>query len=408
VDIEIRPVGLERYEDFVGMVTASFGEELHRDEAEDWRPIFEGGRNLAAFEGDAIVGSAGAVAFEITVPGGAFLPAAGVTSVGVLPTHRRRGVLRALMRRQLDDVREQGQPLAYLWASEAVIYQRFGYGLGTLTAAFDILRQGTAFPRPFEPGGRMRLVDRADALKAFPSVYDRVRPVRPGMPGRDEVWWHEGFRDPEYEREGASPFFFALHESAGSVDGYVAYRIKEGWGHSTGPHHSLEVEELVAATDEAYASLWRYCFDIDLVRRVKGWKRPIDEPLLHMLVEPRALGFQVRDGTWLRIVDAPAALEGRRYGVQGRLVLVLRDEFCPWNEGRWALEGGPEGASCRSVDAEPDLELGASELAAMYLGAVRPSTLARAGRLSERREGALKQADAMFASDVAPWCPFLF
>src|ERR671919_162683 len=158
----------------------------------------------------------------------------------------------------------------------------------------------------------------------------------------------------------------------------------------------------------AATTLWRYCFEVDLVQTVEGWKRPVDEPLLTMLLNPRGLGLRVRDGTWLRIVDVERALAGRTYGREGRLILELEDGFCDWNAGRWELEGATEGATCRSSEAEPDLVLGAGELASIYLGAIRPSVLAEAGRLAERTDGSVRRADAMFATELAPWCAHIF
>jgi predicted acetyltransferase len=408
VDIEIRPVGLDRFQEVMRTLSVAFGEELDRGELEDERPSFDTGRNLAAFEGETMVGHASVYPMELSVPGGGMLPVAAVTSVGVLPTHRRRGIARSLMRRHLDADHEAGIPLSYLWASENAIYQRFGYGIGSLAAAFEIRRQDTAFLRPMEPLGRIRLVDRQEALKVFPSVYERVLPVRAGMLTRDEAWWNIRFRDTERSREGASPFFFVVYETPEGIDGYAAYRIKEGWDHRTGPGHRLQLEEHMAATVDAAAAVWRYCFEVDLVQTVEGWKRPPDEPLLVMLENSRALGLRVRDGTWLRIVDVPTALAGRSYGREGRLILELEDDFCDWNAGRWELEGGPDGATCRRTDAEPDLVLGAGELASMFLGAIRPSVLAEAGRLAELTDGSLHRADAMFGTDLAPWCAHIF
>jgi predicted acetyltransferase len=407
VDIEIRPIGLDRFEEAMRMLAATFGEDMSRQALEDERSTFQVSRNLAAFDGDTVVGHASAYPMELTVPGGT-LPAGGITSVGVLPTHRRRGIARTLMRTQLDELHEAGTPLAHLWASETLIYQRFGYGTGSLTMAFEIRREDTAYLLPFQAAGRTRMVDRDEGLKLIPAVYDAVRPRRPGMPERDEIWTQVRFRDEERSRDGASPLFFVVYESDEGVEGHVVYRVKESWDLRTGPGHTTNVEELMATTVEAYGALWRYCFDADLIRTVEGWKRPVDEPLLHMLANPRGLGMRVRDGTWLRLVEAPAALEGRAYEAAGRLVLDLRDGFCPWNEGRWELEAGPEGATCRSTTSEPDLVLGAGELASMYLGAVSPGTLARAGRIEERTTGALRLADALFAWDLAPWCPYIF
>lgn len=407
MNIEIRPIGLDRFEEAMRAVGASFGEELSPKHLEVERSIFLAARNLAAFEGDTVVGHATSYPMELTVPGRT-LQAGGITSVGVLPTHRRRGILRTLMRTQLDELHEAGTPLAHLWASENVIYQRFGYGIGSLSMAFEIRREDTAFLLPFEPRGRTRMLDRDEGFKLVPAVYETVRPTRPGMPDRDERWTRARFRDDESARDGDGPLFFVAYETEDGVEGHVAYRVKEAWDHRTGPGHTLSVEELMATTTDAYAALWRYCFDADLIRTVDGWKRPVDEPLLYMLANPRGLGVRVRDGTWLRLIEVRTALEGRTYGAEASLVLDLRDGFCPWNEGRWELDASPDGAACRPTDAEPDLVLGVGDLASMYLGAVPGSVLGRAGRIEEVRAGALGRADAMFATELAPWCPYIF
>jgi predicted acetyltransferase len=407
MDYEIRPIGLDRWDEAVRLHGAAFSEEIHPEEADVVRPIFVSDRNLAAFEGDTMVGQASASPMELTVPGG-LLPAAGITAVAVLPTHRRRGVGRALMRRQLDEVHDQGTSLAYLWASEGRIYQRFGYGIGSFSGAFDIHRTDTEMVHTVEPPGRMRLFDRAEAMKSFPSVYERVRPGRPGMIDRDERWWNAVFLDIEARRDGATPFFWAAYEGRGGLDGYVVYRVKEAHDHRGRFRNVLDVEELVWASPDAYVGLWTYCFGVDLIGRLTGWRRPVDEPLLYLLAEPRALSFRFRDGTWLRVVDVPAALEARRYAVEDRVTLGVEDAFCPWNEAAWTVEGGPDGATCRRADSDPDLILDAATLSSSYLGTVSFRSMADAGRVAERTEGAVARADAMFASTPAPWCPHIF
>jgi predicted acetyltransferase len=407
MDIDIRLMAPEHIDEFFRLHAAAFSEELHAEDIEVWRPEIGTLRTHAAFEGGTMVGSSAAASYELTVPGGRGVPCAGILAVGVLPTHRRRGILRGLMRAQLDDIREQGQPAAYLWASEASIYQRFGYGVGSLMASFKIRRTEIPFVRPVDTPGRIRLVDKDEAMKILPTVYETVRPRRAGFVTRDEGRWQDRFRDPEHERDGGTPLFYAVHEDDAGPDGYVAYRAKEEWLPSIGPNSEIMVEELLTSTDGAYAALWRYLLDIDLVRTVKGFKRPVDEPLLHMLLEPRALDLSIRDGTWLRLVDVGAALEARAYAADGRLVLEVRDPFCPWNEGRWELEAGRDGAEVRSSEDEPDLELHVEDLAAMYLGAVAPSALARAGRVEGSPE-AIARADSVFATAEAPWCPHIF
>ena len=169
---------------------------------------------------------------------------------------------------------------------------------------------------------------------------------------------------------------------------------------------TLIVMQLLAAANEAQASLWRFCFDIDLMASTEAWDRPPDDPLPWMLADPRRLKRSLEDGLWVRLVDVAAALSARRYAAQDRLVLEVRDRFCGWNDGRYELEGGPDGTVCRPTTAEPDIVLSAADLAATYLGTVAFTTLSHAGRVEERTQGALLRADAMFATQLQPWNPF--
>jgi predicted acetyltransferase len=408
VDIEIRPVEPGEFDELMRVSSLAFGHEPIEEEVRFERLVFEPDRSLAAFDGQSMVGETMVATFELTVPGGA-LPTAGVTSVAVSPTHRRRGVMTALTRRQLDDVRERGEPLAALYASEAAIYGRFGYGLASFKSELEIERPFTAFAGPEHEPRSIQVISKEEALAAYPAVFETVRPYRPGFHDRNEAWWKYNFQDPErgHHRQGFNAYIYALCEGPEGPDGYVVYRSKRDWaeGHADG---ILEVVELIAANTDAYAALWRYCFDVDLMARTSAWLRPIDEPLMHMLADPRRLRFTVQDGLWVRLVDVPAALTGRRYAAEGKLVLEVKDSFCPWNEGRYELVGGPDGADCRSTDAEPDLVLSAADLAAVYLGGVRFDTLRQAGRVIENASGAVRRADASFSWDPPPWCPDMF
>jgi predicted acetyltransferase len=406
MDVEIRPVTPEQFEDYARSTDRAFGHQPTPEELENERKVFEPERSLAVFEGDRIVGTTGAFSLELTVPGGT-LPMAGVTMVGVAPTHRRRGLLTMMMRRQLDDVREKGEPLAGLWASEGAIYQRFGYGLAAYAQSFEIERLRTQFARPHEWRGSVRLVEKDEAMQLMPPILDRIVEVTPGQWRRTPAFWEHHFADLETWRDGASSLFFAIYEGPEGRDGYVAYRVKHDWQEGM-PKNTLRVREFMAATPEACAALWRFCFDHDLIGRIEAWPRPADEPLLHMLANPRALGLRVGDGLWLRLVDVPTALASRLYSASGRVVFEVRDTFCPWNEGRFEIEGGPGGASCKAVDAEPDLVVEAVDLGAAYLGGARFRELHRAGRVIEVRPGAMAAADAMFAWDPLPFCSGLF
>jgi predicted acetyltransferase len=405
VDIEIRPIEPGEFDEFMRVASLAFGHEPIEEEVQAERLVFEIDRSLAAFDGTAIAGETMVASFQLTVPGGV-LPTAGVTSVGVSPTHRRRGVMTALTRRQLDDTRERGEPLAALYASEAAIYGRFGYGLASYKAELEIERAFTAFAGEYEPR-RIRAIEKEDALAAYPAIFEAVRPHRPGFHARGDAWWRYNFEDLERDRFGYNKYLYAICDGPEGPDGYVVYRTKSDWsqGYANG---TADVIELIAANTDAYAALWRYVFDLDLIARTSAWLRPVDEPLMHMLAEPRRLRFRIEDGLWLRLVDVPTALTGRRYATEGSVVFEVKDSFCPWNEGRYELQGGPEGAACRSSDAEPDLVLSAADLAAVYLGGVRFHSLQQAGRVIENKTGATRRADAMFTWDPAPWCPDMF
>jgi predicted acetyltransferase len=353
------------------------------------------------------VGTAGILSYEMTVPGGGSLRCGGVTRVSVRSTHRRRGLLTAMMRQQMDDMRQRGEPLAALYASEAPIYGRYGYGLATYNGVLEAERARGRFERPINASGTIALIDAATAVKTFAQVWDRARVHQPGMLTLDERWWQYLLADVESQREGASPHYRAVYRGADGPSGFALYRIKMAWN-ASGPTGELRLQFLIAATTEAYAALWRHVLDVDLIAKVSAEMRPVDEPLRFLLADSRQPQTRIEDGIWLRLVNVEQALAGRRYAIDGRLVLRIRDEFCPWNEGHFELNGGPSGAKCAACPGNPDLELDAASLAAVYLGGNRFRTLLEAGRVRELRRGAIAQADAMFATDRTPWCPSHF
>ncbi|MDP9340937.1 MAG: GNAT family N-acetyltransferase [Actinomycetota bacterium] len=403
---EVRAIEPVELDDYIRTAFVAFGAHPTESDIEAHRIQFEPGRSLAAFDGPTMVGIGAAYRFQLTVPG-AVIPTAHVTTIGVIPTHRRRGVMTELMRPLLDDAHERSEAVSTLGASEGGIYGRFGFGIGTLDCRIDLERRHATFARPFEPAGAVRLVSRAEALDVFGPIYERALPSRPGMMSRPKGWWEARFYDPEHEREGFGALFFAVHDSWDGSDGYVAYRIRGDWPEET-PAGVLAVDELVAATDDAYRDLWRFCLGVDLVARIQGHGRPPDEPLFHMLEDPRRLRLTVGDGLWFRLVDVPTALASRMYAAAGRVTFEVRDPVCPWNDGRYVLEGGPGIATCEQTSEEPDLVLSAADLGAAYLGGISLRTLGSAGRVEERTDGALARASAMFAWDPAPWCPHVF
>lgn len=295
--------------------------------------------------------------------------------------------------------------MAVLTASESVIYGRFGYGLATNALGVDIDPRHGAFARPVDYPGHLALLDHDTAMEVLPALYDRVRLRRPGMLGRGAAYWQRQMRNPSAPMDGAGGRFYVAYEGAsGRVDGAAIYRVRGQWTDGIAGGTVL-LREIFAATDEAYAAVWRYLLDIDLVASVQCPSRPVDEPLRWLLADPRRLrATRLTDDLWLRVVDVPAALAARRYAVDDGLVLEISDRFLPHNAGRYTLEGGPGGAACRPTTADADIALDVADLGAILLGGVRPSALARAGRVVGRSAGALPRADALFAADQAPYC----
>jgi predicted acetyltransferase len=403
--IEIRQATAESLRSFTGPLERAFGEEFTDAEFADWVKTFDPERVFGAFEGDTAVGTSGAYTFRLTVPGGADIGAGGVTIVGVSPTHRRRGILRAMMRRLIDDSRDRGEPVAVLWASEGAIYQRFGYGLATLNGTFDIERTRVSWLRPVEPIGQVRIVDADEATATFPGVYDAIRPSIPGALSRDEMYWRWSvLHDAEYMRHGHGPKFRALLEIDGEPRGYAIYRMKQEW-EDRGPRYQVLVFEVAGTSVDVERAMWAWVMDLDLVHNVRAWRQPVPHPLQLQLTEPRRLGLLAADGIWLRIVDLPAALEARTYARAGEIVLGVEDDFCPWNHGAWRLQVPDDGrATVTRSESQPELTMTAADLGAVYLGGFSFGDLARAGRVAERRPAALVDADRLFATERAPWC----
>lgn len=407
--IEYRPITADEVAAFLVADGIAFGRMIGDAEITMLATVTEPERTVAAFEDGQIVGTSAVRPFEMTLPGLAVMPMAGVTAVSVLPTHRRRGLLTEMMRRQLAAIRERGEAIAALNASESLIYGRFGYGMATSMVAIELDRRHSAFAQPLNSGGRVRLIDHERAVEAFVALDDRVRRLRPGGMNRPRSWWEIDLRDPLKTQDGFSARFYAAYEGDnGALEGVATYRIKQEWRDALA-QGTLQLNQLVAATPAAYAALWRHCCDVDLVRTVRAFGLALDEPLRWLLADPRQMRVTALvDDLWVRLIDIPTALAARRYATTGRVVLEVRDAFCPENAGRYALDGGPDGATCQRVTSgkndKPDLALDVADLGAAYLGGVRFVTLAQAGRVQERHPGALAQADALFASERMPFC----
>ena len=379
------------------------------------RLVVEPERTLVAFDGDRMVGTTLAFSFGLTAPGGDVVGAAGISGVSVLPTHRRRGILSALMRRQIADIAAGGEPLAALNASESAIYGRYGYGSAADWYSFT-LHRGDGRLRPVGHSAAaqpvLRLAEPKSAVAELKAVYEAVRPTRPGMLTRSDGFWDVHLADPEFMREGSSPQRCVVAEDQSGPRGYALYTAKPDWGNDGMPAQSLFVRELFWTDPAACASLWSDLLSRDLVTEVRAPRRPADDPVRHLLADPRRTRAKVTDGLWIRLVDLPAALQRRRYASSVDLVIEVTDPLLPANEGRWrlmaggAVDGGK--LECERTTAEPDIALPVSALGAAYLGDTRLGGMAAAGQVTEVRPGAVAELSAAMYWDPAPWSPMPF
>lgn len=392
VDVSIRPV---TDDDFVAMTVAdgrAFGEVWSERDREVFRPRADLSRFRLALDGDDVVGIAGSYGMELTVPGGAQVGAGGVTWVSVSVTHRRRGLLRRLMTAIHDDIAARDEPLAILTASEGGIYERFGYGVATKRRVVEIERRRTQIADRFVPDDQLRLVGPEDHLEELAAIHDRYRRARVGAVGRSPEWWRLLVH--EYG-DGAAA---VVHQ-----DGYAIWKMTEQWNDGF-PANRVELYELVACTPDAHAALWNAVLSIDLVGTIRTSRAVAeDDPLPYLVTDPRQVRTtNLNDMLWIRPMDVRAVLAARTYGSEDQLVVEL-DDGAP-SGGRWGIDGSPDGAEVKKVRRAPDLVTDRAGLGAMYLGGVRPSSLAAGRRLVARSADALRRADHFFAADQHPHC----
>jgi predicted acetyltransferase len=407
----LRPVTEDELDHFFRMISRAFGEDVRPEEIALDRLTAEADRTLAAFEGDDMVGTAGAFTFDLAVPGGR-LPAAGVTYVGVSPTHRRRGVLTSMMQRQLADIHERGEPVAALWASEAAIYGRYGYGLASRRMDVEIDRTQTAVRRdlPVDESVEVRLVAPSEMHDAVEAIERAVVDERPGQFVRDARWVDTVLTDLESRRHGRSAMQGVLATRGGRPVGYATYSTKasavRGHAIADGDIAVLAQRALDPAAD---LTLTRLLLSLDLMRRVRWWNQPLDSPIPHVLTDPRQARSIITDGLHARIVDVPAALSGRRYVRPVDVAVAVTDDRCPWNAGTWRLVAGDDGsASCERIDATANVALDIEALGAAYLGGTPLTALAAAGRVSTTDPLRLNDLSVAFGWSRLPWCPVIF
>jgi predicted acetyltransferase len=400
-EFAIRPAAAEDWPAVFRLMETVFLDTFGNEKDELGRSVFEPDRSLVVYDGDRrdqLVAHAAAYTRDLAVPGGV-LPAAHVSLVGVAPTHRRRGLLRRLMERQLAGLPE---PVAVLWATEGRIYPRFGYGLASRRVSLSIDTHEVRLPRPAGPG-RLRTIPASQARPALERLYQSVWSDRPGWSSRDQRWWSYVLADPASLRKGATERRVTVHEGPTGIDGYALWRARSSW-HAGGPNGEVNVIEVVAAGPDSYLALWRFLLSVDLTRTATIRFAGPDEPLLHLADEPRRLGASLSDGLFIRITDLPAALTARRYAAPLDVVLEVTDPLLPRNAGRWRLTAPASGekAGCTRVDAPADLACATTDLAAAYLGGTSLAALAAAGRVRELRPDTLAAASTGLGWHRAP------
>ncbi|MGZ4716697.1 MAG: GNAT family N-acetyltransferase [Acidimicrobiales bacterium] len=411
MDLHVRALGPDDFGAVMEVENAAFSESPPAVELDQMRATTEWDRMFGALDGDQLAGVTGAYAMELTVPGPGIVPTSGVTAVAVRPTHRRRGVLRALMAHQLEDVAARGEPVAVLTASEATIYRRFGYGVASVVHPIEIDRSRSAFV-PTVPAGapagdvEVRLLSREQAVDLAPGWFDAFRRSWPGQVSRPATWWPIVFGEHQTWKGGGGQFVVAAEAADRGPGGYATYRVITDPG-SNG--RRLEVRELVAADPVVARALWRYLFDVDLVTTIVA-EVGVDDPLRWWLADFRAMRVTgERDFLWARIVDPAAALAARRYEREAELVVEVVDGFCPGVAGRYLVAGGPGGAEAERTSRPADLVMDVADLGSLYLGGFSARTLASSGRIDERSAGAVVVADAFFgSSSTRPCCATRF
>lgn len=401
--MEIRSTTDDDFDVFVDTVHAAFGSfpETPVEGGGLWWSALETDRCLLALTEDGRpVGTAAAYSFELTLPGETLVPVPGVTAVGVLPSHRRRGVLSAMMRHQLAESRVGGAFLSVLLCSEATIYGRFGYGPATYTAQLTVERHRAALALPRARGtaearaaGSVEVLRRAECGEVLEEVYDRYRRAQPGALSRPHRWWALRAGQPPIS---PAPRYVAVHRDADGVpDGYASYSIESG---------TLTVDETITTDDAVFTALARFVLEHDLVSQVVFKHVPPEHPLRWQLADFRAGQVNgVMDWLWVRILDIPGALTARGWFTDGELVLDVADPFLD-EHCRYLLTVRDGKADCVPTDREPDLSLDVRDLGSIYLGGTSPSTLVRAGHIQAHRPGAATLADALFRADRSPHC----
>jgi predicted acetyltransferase len=402
--VEFRAIEPDEFETMRQTMGLVFGFDPPEGD-ERFRRLVPLDRTRCGFDKGQMVSTSGAFDLEMTVPGGV-VPCAGTTMVAVAPTHRRQGLLRGMMRAHLEEVKQHGEAIAGLWASDSAIYGRFGYGCASNSCEVRVDRGHVRLHRLAPAATGVRMIDREEAILVAPAVYERLRAQFPGFFGRSPDWWEgRSFRDSESARHGATSLRYAVVDGDDGIAGYVTFRTKSDWddGHGSG---EVRVKDLFGTTPESWAALWSFVINHDLVSRTVADLRSPHDPIFDLLEGSRRARAVSSDGLWVRIMDLPAALTSRSYSGPVETVLGVSDPLGDIS-GNYRLRADGEGVTCSPSKDEAEVMIDLEDLSAGYMGMPRFRELSRLGRVTGN-DHTLASLDAAFRWDPQPWCPEIF
>jgi predicted acetyltransferase len=402
--VEVRAIEPDEFETMRRTMGVVFGFDPPEGD-ESFRRLVPLDRTRCGFDDGRMVSTLGTFDLTMTVPGGA-VPCGGTTMVAVLPTHRRKGLLRALMRSHLDDVREHEEPIAGLWASDSAIYGRFGYGCASVSYEITVNRGHVDLHRLSPESAPVRIIDREEAIRVAPALFEQLQARFPGFFARSPDWWESrSFRDTDASRHGATSLRYAVVDGEDGISGYTTYRTKADWadGHGSG---EVRVKDLFGTDPQSWAALWSFVTSQDLVSVTVADLRSTQDPIFDLLEGSRRARAVRSDGLWIRIMDVPKALKARAYSAPIEVVLGVSDPLGDIS-GTYRLSANGADVTCFASDDEPDVMIDLEDLGAGYMGMARFRELARVGRMSGS-DRALAAMDAAFRWDPQPWCPEIF
>ena len=395
---EIRSISGEEFGAFSETSARAFGFDQDARYLNMKKSYFDFDRTLAVIHKNGIIGGCVSSQYLLNIPGTQAKVAA-VADVSVLPNHRRKGLLTKMMRTQLTNIYERDELFAALWAEESPIYGRFGYGIASIHEDWILHRQNNEFNINVPGNGTIEYINSSKITELLPIIYEKATFDVPAVIRRPELYWKVIAEDFESKRNNESKMQHVIYRQGNEINGYVSYRtVPEG----------ISIHELMGTDLNSTVGLWRFCLDMDLRLKSQIYRRPLDDILPMLLTDPGKLSRTIKEGLWLRLVNIEKALELRKYSLDTRLVLKVIDSFCEWNDQTFELQTSDNGNKCSPSNLKADICITASDLASVYLGAIKFSTLLKSGRIQLETDNAIHKADMMFSYKHAPWSPFYF